>query len=109
MGQQVGEAFVRIRPNLGGFKSETESGVRSSFSSLAKVAGIAFGGAAIGSVIKNSIEAAAGSQAAIQSVREEFGRAGGSVLEFADKQGKAFGSISTATEQTSFNLGKGSP
>lgn len=106
MGQQVGEAFVRVRPNMSGFKSETETGVKSSFSSLAKIAGLAFGGAAVGALVKSSVESAGQSAAITNSVSTQFGKLGKSVLDFASKQGAAFGSLETNTNQTSFALGK---
>lgn len=91
---------------MSSFKSETETGVKSSFSNLAKIAGLAFGGAAVGALIKSSVESAAASQAISNSVRSEFGKMGSAVLDFANKQGAAFGSLETNTNQTSFALGK---
>jgi hypothetical protein len=46
------------------------------------------------------------SQAVTGSVRSEFGKLGNSVLDFANKQGAAFGALETNTNQTSYALGK---
>jgi hypothetical protein len=90
---------------MAGFKSETESGVRSSFSGLAKIAGLAFGGAALGSVIKSSIESAASSQVQGQAIRAEFGKAGEELIKFSKGAGEALNGTSAATEEAATRFG----
>lgn len=106
MGAQVGEAYVRIRPNMAGFKSETETGVRSSFSSLAKIAGLAFGGAAIGSLIKSSIESAGQTQASAHAIADTYGRAGDAVLRFSKGTAATLGSLENSTQGAAVQLGQ---
>jgi hypothetical protein len=81
-----------------GFKSETETGVKSSFSSLAKIAGLAFGGAAIGSLIKNSIESAGQTQAQAVAIQNVYGKAGKAIVNFAETGGTALGGLESSTE-----------
>jgi hypothetical protein len=105
-GPIIGDAAVRIRADTSGFKSETEAGVRSSFSSLAKIAGLAFGGAAVGELIKNSIESAGQTQAAAIAIADTYGRAGRAVQKFTETTGAHLGGLEASTQKTAVQLGQ---
>lgn len=67
---ELATAFVRVRPNLTGFKGEAEAGTRQAGAALGKVFAIAFGGVALAELGKVSVEAAATQQAAIARVQQ---------------------------------------
>lgn len=91
MSNIIGEAFVRIRPNMNGFKSETEHGVRSGFEDLAKIAGVAFGAHEAFQFGKEIITSAADVQRQIQTITTEFGKAGDQILQFSKKGATGLG------------------
>jgi hypothetical protein len=102
---QIAEAFVRIRPNMTGFKSETESGVRSAFSGVAKIVGVALGAGAAFEFGKGIITDAAQLQKSVETVNAEFGRGAAQVHQFADEAGIGFGIASHASEATAARFG----
>lgn len=67
---ELATAFVRVRPNLTGFKQEAEAGTRQAGAALGKVFAVAFGGVALAELGKVSIEAASTQQAAIARVQQ---------------------------------------
>lgn len=104
-GAQIATAFVRIRPNMTGFKSETEAGVKSSFSGLAKVAGLALGAGAAFEFGKGVVQDAAAVQKSVETVNAEFGKAGGAIKRFANDAGLSLGIASHASEATAARFG----
>lgn len=62
MAGEIASAFVRIRPNMTGFKSETEGGVKSAFSGLGKIIGGALAAASAFEAGKSIITSASAHQ-----------------------------------------------
>lgn len=87
MNSQIAEAFVRIRPDMRGFKAETEAGFRSAFSEAArtatKVIGGAFAAAGFVEAIKKITEAAAAHEAAFAVLDQAIKNAGASAQGFS--------------------------
>jgi hypothetical protein len=104
-GSEIASAFVRIRPNMSGFKSETEAGVRGAFSKLATIAGVALGAGAAFEFGKGAVEAAAGIQKQVEVIRSEFGGAGNDLVRFADTTGTSLGAANAATDAASARFG----
>lgn len=123
MAGELATAFVRIRPNLTGFKQEAEAGTATAGSALGKVFALAFGTVVAAELAKNSIQAAASQQAAIARVTQIAKSAGASLqydgqgiqktlVEMAEKSGfsvtdlaQAFGRLEQQTKSTSTTVG----
>lgn len=82
MAGEIATAFVRIRPNMAGFRGETESGVRSAFSNISKIVGGAFAAVGTFQLGKNLIEAASQHQAAFAVLDTAIKNAGASTKGF---------------------------
>lgn len=105
MAGEIAQAFVRIRPNMAGFKAETETGVTSAFSGAfrkaATLVGIGFGVKAGFDFGKSIIGDAANVQKSVEAIRAGFGSASKQVLDFADKAGLGFGIATHQADATS--------
>src|SRR6476646_5611368 len=69
MAGEIGQAFVRIRPNTTGFKSEAESGIKGAFSGIGKLIGATFVIGGIAQATSAVAKAAADQQAQLAVVR----------------------------------------
>lgn len=113
---EIATAFVRVRPNMEGFKSETEAGVKSGFSNLAKIVGIALGAAEAFKFGKDIVQGAATLQKSVEAIRAEFGAASESVVKFGEQGAQSLGASAQVLDATSSkfgtlfkNLGIGAP
>lgn len=88
-----------------GFKSETEHGVRSAFTDIAKIAGVAFGAEKTFEFGKEIISHAADVQKQVEVIKNEFGGASKAVLEFNEKGAEALGVSAHQADQTSARFG----
>lgn len=102
---EIATAFVRIRPNLAGFESETETGVKRAFTGIAEAVGAAFGAAEVFHFGKDVIQDSANLQHSIQGIREEFGAAAASVVNFGEKGATALGISAQLADATSNRFG----
>lgn len=102
MAGEIATAFVRIRPNLAGFQSETESGMTRVFRGITEAIGLAFGAKEVFDFGKGAVEGAANLQHQIEGIRTEFGAASASVVKFGANAGHAFG-IAAETADTTAN------
>jgi uncharacterized protein YukE len=102
---EIATAFVRIRPNMAGFRSETQSGVRGAFMGVGKIVAGAIGAVAVGEIVKSSVEAASSIQKQLEVIRFEFGRASAGLIHFADTAGIALGDSNRSTDEASARFG----
>lgn len=102
---EIATAFVRIRPNMAGFRSETQAGVRGAFLGVGKIVGAAIGTVAVGEIVKSSVQAASSIQKQLEVIRAEFGRAGEGLIHFADTAGIALGDANRTTDEASARFG----
>lgn len=106
---ELATASVRIRPTFANFRAETEAGITGAVSSAARKAtailGVAFGAKAAFNLGKNIIGDAAAVQKSTEVIRAQFGRAGQSIVDFADKGGLALGVASHETEAVAARFG----
>jgi Transglycosylase SLT domain len=65
---EIASAFVRIRPNMTGFQSGVESGVKQGFSNVSKIIGVAFTSVAFADIFKGAVSSAETYQATLRSV-----------------------------------------
>lgn len=77
---ELATAFVRLRPNLTGFKSEADAGMAGAGSALGKVFAAAFGVVAVGELTKVTIGAATGQQAAFAKIAQITKSVGANVV-----------------------------
>lgn len=105
MAGEIGQAFVRIRPNTRGFKQEAETGLKGSFTSLAKIAGLAFGAKETFDFVKELSVHASDVQKQIRAVKSEFGDASESVLKFSETGAAALGISAHAADTTAARFG----
>jgi hypothetical protein len=101
----IAEAFVRIRPNTAGFAAEAETGVRSAFSRLAKIAAGAFAVKETFDFGKELVSHAADVQKQVEAIGSEFGKAGDKVIEFNEKGAASLGISAHLADQTSARFG----
>jgi hypothetical protein len=112
---EIASAFVRIRPNMTGFRSETQAGVESSiagnqagFASIGKkiaaTVGIALGATAGYQIVKSAVSSAEAVQKTTEVIKNQYGSASKQVLAFANNQGVALGSLGENTLKTSAKL-----
>lgn len=78
----IGEAFVRIRPNMSGFQQETESGFSKAFKDVAKVVGAALATEKIFKFGEEIVKSAANTKRATETIKDGFGAAGEAVTRF---------------------------
>lgn len=105
MNTEVASAFVRIRPNMHGFKGETEGGVREAFSGVAKIVAGAFAieeGFKLG---KEMVQGAAEVQKSQEVIQAQFGKSAEYVKAFGEEAGKAFGLSAVHADATSAKFG----
>lgn len=105
MAAEIATAYVRIRPNMAGFKPGVESGVRSAFRDIAKIAGVAFGAVEAFKFGKDIIQHAADLQKQVEAVGAEFGAASKEVTEFAENGAAALGISAHLADQTAARFG----
>lgn len=105
MAGEIATAFVRIRPNLAGFESETESGVTRAFRGIAEAVGVAFGAKEVFDFGKGAVEDAANLQHQIEGIRSEFGAAADQVVNFGANAAHSFGIAAGTIDQTSNRFG----
>ena len=72
----VGELFVRVRPDTTGFKSESEAGVAGAGSALGKIFVTAFAAVGVADLIKKTVEAAVQQQATFAILNKTVENAG---------------------------------
>jgi hypothetical protein len=70
MAGELATAYVRIRPDSAGFKTEAESGIRAGMSNVGKIIGGAFAAAGVFEAAKSIVEAAAVHQSAFAVVEQ---------------------------------------
>ena len=105
MAGEIASAYVRIRPNMTGFKSETESGVKSAFSNISKIVGVALSAGAAFSFGKEIVGSAAQLQKSVESIRASFSGAGESIIQFNDKAATALGISAQAGDAAAAKFG----
>lgn len=105
MAGEIATAFVRIRPNLAGFESETESGVTRAFRGIAEAVGVAFGAKEVFDFGKGAVQGAADLQHQIEGIRAEFGPASQQVIDFGKNAATSFGIAADTLDQTSNRFG----
>lgn len=88
-----------------GFKAETESGVRSGFANIAKIAGVAFGAIEAFKFGKDLISGAADLQKQLEVIKTQFGDAGKEVAEFGEKGAKGLGISADTADKTAAKFG----
>jgi hypothetical protein len=88
-----------------GFQSETESGVKSAFSRIGKIVGVALGAGEAFNFGKEIVGDAAQVQKSVETIRAEFGGAAQSVLDFSDKGATALGISAQVADATSARFG----
>lgn len=103
---EIAAAYVRIRPNMAGFRSETQAGVKSAFSGVGKIVGLAFSGIVAGEIVKSAVGAAASLQKQVEAVRFEFGRTSKELIGFANTTGVAMGAVEDDTLKASSAFGR---
>ena len=101
----IGEAFVRIRPDVTGFKSETESGVRAAVAGVGKILAGAFAVKGTFDFAKTLVTHAADVQKQTEAIRAEFGKASDSVLAFGEHGAAALGVSAHLADQTAARFG----
>lgn len=67
---EIGQAFVRIRPNTTGFKAEAESGIKGAFSGIGKLVGATFVIGGVAKAAESVAKAAADQEAELAVVRQ---------------------------------------
>lgn len=105
MSGEIATAYVRIRPNMSGFKAATESGVRESFKGIAEIVGVAFGAKQTFDFVKDIVTEAASVQKAVEGIRASFGDAGETVVRFGETGAAALGISATAADTVSARFG----
>lgn len=109
MAGDIATAFVRIRPNVSSFKSETESQVGDAFSGIGKklteALGLAFAAKTGFDFTKSIVTGAADLQKQVEVIKEEFGAASDAVLKFGETGATAFGISARLADQTSAKFG----
>lgn len=105
MAGEIATAFVRIRPNMAEFKSETRTGVKEAFSGLAEAVGLAFGATETFKFGKDVVEGAADLQHQIENIKEEFGAASDALLKFSDNGATNLGISADAADKASARFG----
>lgn len=101
----IGEAFVRIRPDTIGFKSETESSVKAAVAGVGKILAGAFAIKGTFDFAKQIVGHAGDVQKQTEAIRAEFGKASDSVLQFADHGAAALGVSAHQAETTAARFG----
>jgi len=102
---ELASAYVRIRPNMSGFKSETEAGVKSAFAGVGKIIGVALGVGAGLNFGKEIFSQAGSLQKSVEAIRADFGSASGDVTKFGEDAGKSFGISANLADTTSARFG----
>lgn len=112
----IGEAFVRIRPNMDGFQQETSSGFSKAFKDVAKIVGGALATEKIAKFGLEIVKSAADTKRATETISQGFGAAGDAVTAFNEGPAAKLG-ISAQVGQTAaakfatlfdtLNIGKG--
>lgn len=105
MSAEIASAYVRIRPNMSGFQSATESGVKSAFSNVAKIVGVALSAGAAFKFGEDIIEGAASLQKSVEAINLEFGKAGKAVTQFGEDGAKSLGISANLADSTSARFG----
>lgn len=101
----LGEAFVRIRPDFSGFQSSTESGVAKALKRAAEVVGVAYGAKATFDFAKGAAEDAAGVQKSTELIKAQFGSAGDALLKFSENAGIHLGIAGHESEAVAARFG----
>lgn len=104
-GEPIADAYVRLRPDMTKFRSETLSGGRETFKQLAKIAAGAFAirkGFEFG---KDIIEHAGQIQKQIEAIKSDFGDASDAVLAFNEKGAAALGISAHLADTTATRFG----
>lgn len=98
MSGEIASAFVRIRPNMAGFRGEVEGGVRDAFKGVGRTIGGALAATGAFEFAKGIVEAAAADQAAfvildkaIKNAKASTDLLGGSVEDILKKEGRLKG------------------
>lgn len=105
MAGEIASAYVRIRPNMTGFKGETEGGVRSGFGGIGKIVAGAFAGIAVFDFAKSAVEGAAQLQKSTEVVASKFGEASDAVTKFNDTAAAKLGISAAVGESTAAKFG----
>lgn len=94
MSTLLGNAYVRIRPDMSGFESETTRSVSNAVKAAAKVAAVAAGAAAAAygiKFLKDSITAASDLNEAVNAVNVTFGKSAKGILALGENAAKSVG------------------
>jgi len=101
MAIELAKAYVQIIPSFEGLQTEMEKGIGKGIGSTGTTHGETYGnkfveaakkiitGAAIGKVVKESLDAGGALQQSIGGIETLFGTGGNTIVEYAEKQGKA--------------------
>lgn len=105
MAFEIAQAFVRIRPNTTGFKTETETGIRSTFAGLGKSLALLAGGVGAFDLAKHAIEDAASVQKSMEVISAEFGKGGEAVKQFSETTAVGLGIAPSLAASTAAQFG----
>lgn len=105
MADEIGTAYVKVRPDFSSFKGEAQSGIKSALLGVGK---LITGALAIKGGIdltKSIIGDAAQLQKSTETIREEFGAASQSVIDFSDTTGLHLGLAAHTSEDAAARFG----
>ena len=94
MATLLGNAYVRIRPDMTGFESDANRSIGSAMKSAAKVAAVAAGAAAAyaaADFLKGSIKSASDLNEAVNAVNVTFGKSAKGILNLGEQAAKSVG------------------
>jgi TP901 family phage tail tape measure protein len=101
---EVASAFVRIRPNMAGFKAETQAGMRAAFGGVAAAAagaGVAVAGIMIA---KSTITAAKGFESQLELIKTQAGASSGELRQMHGELVKMASQVGSTPEELAKGL-----
>lgn len=91
MSTLLGEARVRIRPDLDGFEREAKGSIGGTFAKVAGVAGAALAAAGVGTFFKSAVDGASDLGESVNAVNVVYGQNAAAVQELGKTSARAFG------------------
>jgi hypothetical protein len=102
---EIATAFIRLRANSTGFRSEAEASAKGAAIGAAKVFAGAFAAVKLFDFAKSAVSEAAQTQKATENIRAQFKGSSQDVIQFADDAAKSFGISKLASEQFASSVG----
>lgn len=90
---------------MGGFKSETEAGVKSGFLSVGKIVAEAFAGVKVFDFAKDIVGGAADVQKSVENIKAQFGSAADGIVAFNKSAADSFGISADAGDSAASKFG----